>query len=73
MCHVTESIAETVALNLPFQLKANRIVRFSKSSNMGEVVNVLVAFAMIVFLLRWVLSGELLANKCILLVCPQNL
>jgi len=26
---------------------------------MGEVVNVLVAFAMIIFLLRWVLSGEL--------------
>jgi len=29
---------------------------------MGEVVNVLVAFAVIIFLLRWILSGEDLSS-----------
>jgi hypothetical protein len=30
---------------------------------MGEVVNVLVAFAVIIFLLRWITSGEVLSSS----------
>jgi hypothetical protein len=34
----------------------------SQALEMGEVVNVLVAFAVIIFILRWIMSGEALDN-----------
>ena len=34
----------------------------NQALEMGEVVNVLVAFAVIIFLLRWILSGEDLSS-----------